>query len=150
MPSFYPKSELVQNRQLKVQRLVIPFAITGNATPASVAISRDEPALLFLRTEGVNQITPALDAADGTPTFVSQVDANGLFSIMVKVGEQVQKVMNAIIIRRATHGLDTCKLANTSGITAAGDKIVLDCDTGVDLSAANLDACLVLEYIVAE
>jgi hypothetical protein len=150
MPSFYPKSELVQNRQLKVQRLVIPFAITGNATPASVAISRDEPALLFLKTQGVDQITAALDAGDGTPTFVSQNDANGLFSAMIKVGEQVQKVMNARIIRRNAHALDTAKLADTDGITAVGDKIVLDCDTGVDLSAANLDACLVVEYIVAE
>lgn len=150
MPSFYPKSELVQNRQLKVQRLVIPFAITGNATPASVAISRDEPALLFLKTQGVDQITAALDSGDGTPTFVAQNDANGLFSAMIKIGEQVQKVMCAHIVRRSDHGLDTCKLADTDGITAVGDKIVLDCDTGVNLSLANLDAALVVEYIVAE
>lgn len=149
MPSFYAKNELVQNRQLKVQRLSIPFSITGNATPASVVLANDEPAVLFLKSEGVNQITAALDG-DTAPTFVSQNDANGLFSAMVKVGESVGKVMNAMIIRRTAHGLDTCKLADTDGITVLGDKIVLDCDTGVDLSAASLNACLVLEYSVAE
>lgn len=150
MSNYNAKSELVLNRQLKVQRIVIPFVITGNATPASVAIAKDDPALLFLKTQGVDQITAALDSADGTPTFVSQNDANGLFSAMVKVGEPVGKVMHAMIVRRDAHGFDTCKLADTDGITAAGDKIVLDCDTGVDLSAANLNACLVLEYVAAK
>lgn len=150
MPSFYPKSELVQNRQLKVQRLVIPFVITGNATPASVAISRDEPGILFLKTEGVNQITPALDAADGTPTLASANDANGLFNLMVKISEPIGKVMRASVQSRNAAAIVGCTLANTSGITAGGDKIVLNCDTAVDLSAANLDACLELEYVVAE
>lgn len=150
MPNFPAKDEKVQNAQLKVQELSLRLAITGNATPASVAVSVDDPAILFLRTEGVNKITAALDTADGTPTIVSPVDANGLFAAMIKVGEPVAKVLSAQLIRRTAHGVDTCKLADTDGITAAGDKIILDCDTGVDLSAANLDACLVVKYVVAE
>lgn len=149
--SYTPKNELVQNRQLKVQRLVIPFAITGNATPASVAISRDEPAVLFLKTEGVNQITPALDTADGTPTLVSANDGNGIFNLMLKISEPVGKVMQAkVVTRSGTAAAVVCGLANTTGITAGGDKIVLNCDTAVDLSAANLDACLEVEYVVSE
>lgn len=150
MPNFPAKDEKVQNAQLKAQELCLRLAITGNATPANVAVSVDDPAILFLKTEGVDKITAALDSGDGSPTFVAQDDSNGLFSAMVKVGEQVSKVLSAQLIRRTAHGVDTCKLADTDGITAVGDKIVLDCDTGVDLSAANLDACLIVKYVVAE
>lgn len=150
MPSFSPKNELVQNRQLKVQQLVIPFTITGNATPASVAITRDEPALLFLKTEGVNQITAALDTADGTPTLTAADDSDGIFNLMVKISEPVGKVMSARVQSRNAAAIVGCTLANTTGITAGGEKIVLNCDTAVDLSAANLDACLIVEYVVAE
>lgn len=148
--SYNATNELVQNRQLKVQRLVIPFAITGNATPASVVLASDEPAILFLKSQGVDQITDALDSDDGTPTLASATDLTGIFNIMVKVGESIAKVQHAeVITRTGTAALVVCSLADTDGITAAGDKIVLNCDTAVDLSAANLDACLVLEYVIA-
>lgn len=145
--SFNAKQELVLGRQLKVQELCIPLVITGNATPASVALSVDEPSVLFLKTQGVDKITAALDAGETAPTFVAQNDANGLFSAMVKVGEQIEKVISANIVRRNEHGADTAKLANTTGISANGDKIVLDCDTGKDLSTSNLDACLIVRYV---
>ena len=149
MSNYYAKQELVQNRQLKVQELAIPLTITGNATPASVVVASDEPSILFLKTEGVNKITAALNG-DTAPTFVSQVDANGLFSVMLVIGEQIQKVLSAQLITRNAHSAGSVKLANTTGISALGDKICLDCDTAVDLSAASLDACLVVKYIVAE
>lgn len=149
MPSFYPKNELVQNRQLKVQKLSIPLLITGNATPASVVVASDEPGFVFLKTQGVDKITPALNG-DTAPTFVAQNDATGLFSVMIIVNEQIGKVLDARLVRRTAHASDSAKLANTTGITALGDKIVLDCDTAVDLSAANMDSCLIVEYTVAE
>lgn len=149
--SYIAKSEIVQANQLKVQRLSMPFKITGNATPASVAIDNSDcKGLLFLKTEGVDQITAALDSADGSPSLVSQVDANGLFSAMIKIGEPVSKVLCAYIVKRTVHGMDTCKLGATTGISAAGDKILLDCDSSLNLSSATLDACLVLEYVIAE
>lgn len=150
MSNYNAKADLVQNRQLKVQRLVIPFTITGNATPASVVITRDEPGILFLKTEGVNQITAALDAADGTPTLAAADDSDGIFNLMVKISEPVGKVMQAKVSGRASAAIVGCTLANTTGITAGGDKIVLNCDTAVDFSAANLDGCLEVEYVVAE
>lgn len=149
MSNYYAKSELVQENQLKVQELALRLAITGNATPASVALAVDDPSILFLKSQGVDKITAALNG-DTAPTFVAQNDATGLFSAMVVVGEPIKKVLSAQLIRRTAHGVDTCKLADTDGITVLGDKIVLDCDTGVDLSAANLDACLIVKYIVQE
>lgn len=147
MPNFPAKDELVLGRQLKVQRLVIPFVITHHATASAVAISRDEPALLFLKTQGIDQITAV---ADGSPSFTSANDANGIFNLLVKISEPVAKVMHAEVISRDAAALVVCTLANTSGLSAAGDKIVLNCDTAVDLSAADLNACLCLEYVIAE
>jgi len=149
MSNYNAKQDLVLNRQLKVQELAIPLSITGNATPASVVVASDEPGIVFLKTQGVDKITAALNG-DTAPTFVAQNDGNGLFSVMIVVGEQIGKVLCAQLVRRNAHAADSAKLANTTGITALGDKIVLDCDTAVDLSAASLDACLIVRYVAAE
>lgn len=150
MPNYYAKSELVQNAQLKAQELCLPLSIVGNGTPANVVVSVDDPAILFLKTQGVDKITPALSPADGSPSLVAQNDANGLFSAMIKLDEQVGKVLCAQLVNRKAHSAESAKLANVTGITAAGDKIVLDCDSSVDLSAANLDACLIVRYVAKE
>lgn len=147
MPNYYSKDELVQGRQLKVQRLVIPFVITHNATASAVVISRDEPALLFLKTEGVDEITAV---ADGSPSFASPSDSAGTFNILVKLNEVAAKVMHAEVIGRDAALVKNCTLANTSGLTAAGDKIVLNCTTAVNSSTTDLNACLCVEYVIAE
>lgn len=147
--SFQSKDSQVLNRQLKVQRVVIPLSITGNAVPASVVARNDEPSLLFLRTEGIDQITAAL-AAGETATYSSAPnDANGVFNILLKVGEPVAKVCAALSVRRATGILDPVQLGDADGLSSAGN-IMLTIDSTVDLSAANLDSCLIVEYIVAE
>lgn len=150
MPNYASKDELVQGRQLKVQRLSIPFVITANASSASVLISRDEPAVLFLKTQGNDEITAALVAGDGTPSYTAANDANGIFNILVKLNEQVGKVMNARVVGRNTAKDYICTLADTDGISGAGDKICLDCDADISLATTSLDACLVVEYVIAE
>lgn len=95
--SYNSKDELVLGRQLKVQRLSIPFVITAHATASAVVISRDEPAILFLKTEGVDEITAA---ADGSPTFTAPDDSDGIFNILVVLNESVAKVMNARVVGR--------------------------------------------------
>lgn len=147
MSNYNAKDSQVLGRQLKVQRLSIPLVITANATPASVGLSNDEPAILFLKTEGVNQIAAV---ADGTPTFTAANDANGIFNILVDLQEPCAKVLNAQVISRNAAAAVVCTLANTTGLTAEGDKIVLNCDTAVDLSTTSLNACLVVEYVCAE
>ena len=41
-------------------------------------------------------------------------------------------------------------LANTTGLTAAGNKVVLNAVSGVNSSTTDFDACLVMEYIIDE
>ncbi len=154
MPSYSAKDEVVQNRQLKVQRVSIPLSIVGNATPASVVPRNDEPARLFLQTEGVDQITGALASGETATYTVAASDANGVFRALLKVNESVEKVCAAYACRRDAFELVPARLGSASGITTGsggGKSIMLAVDTALALNAANtLDACLVVEYVVSE
>lgn len=152
--AFEAKQSQALGRQLKVQSLSIPFKITGNATPASKVITRDEPALLFLKVEGIDEITGALSSNDTTPTLASATDSTGVFNLMVIVGEQLEKMVSAQLVRRNGQEVISCTLtqAPADSIVAGGarDKIVLNADSGVNLSSADLDACLILQYVTAQ
>lgn len=156
--SYDAKNELVRARQLKVQKLSIPFFIDANATPASKTVTRDEPALLFLNVEGISGITLAAGAVDSAAelsaiTFATATDATGVFNALVRIGESLLKVCSAKIVSRAGASdivAATFPTGATSGITSVGDKIVLNFDAGRDFSSADGDYCLEVEYVVAE
>lgn len=151
--SYQAKDSAVRGRQLKVQRLSIPLLITGHATPASVVAKADEPAIMFVQTEGVDGITVAkgaLDSGQAVPSFTAADDSDGKFGVLIRVGEQVGKIVSFSVSPRATGSTASVTLANTTGLDSVGDKICLDVDTAVDLSAANLDCTLTVEYVVAE
>lgn len=152
------KNELVRGRQLKVQEICIPFLITANATPASKVLTKDEPALLFLKVEGIDQCTVAAGAFDTSAeasaiTFATAADATGIFSCLVRISEPLAKVCSARIISRAGTSdqvAATFPTGATSGISSVGDKIVLNFDAGRDFSSANGDYCLEIKYVVAD
>lgn len=152
--SYQAKSELVLNQQLKVQSLHLPFVITGNATPALVVVGRDNPGILAIRTEGVDQITGALASGDTAPTYAAPVDANGVLNILVSIGERIAKVVSAKVVRR--NGVEciasTLPSAPASGVIAGtnNDKICLNLDSAASFAAGSYDACLEVSYIVEE
>lgn len=152
--SYDSKNDQVGNRQLKVQRLSIPLTIAGNAVAASVVCRNDEPALLFLQTDGVDQITSALASGETATYTVATSDATGVFRALVKISESVEKVVAAYACRRDAFEVVPCRLGSASGITtgsAGGKSIMLAADTALALNAANtLDACLIVEYVIAE
>ena len=73
--SFKPKDSLVQERELRVIELEIPFTITGNSIPSLVVPLSDEPSILFFRTASVDQITPVL-GGEAFPAFANPIDAS--------------------------------------------------------------------------
>jgi hypothetical protein len=148
--SFQAKNDQVLQRQLKVQRLVIPFTITANATPASVVIRNDEPSVLFIKSEGVDQITAALASGETATYSVSPNDANGIINIYVKIdGDDCDKVCRASVVSRTTGAAQPVKLGDADGISSVGN-IMLTMDSTVDFSTTNFDGCLEVEYIVSE
>jgi hypothetical protein len=135
-------------RQLKVQRLSIPFTIVGNATAASVAITCDEPSLMFIKTSGVDQITAAVPAGDTATYTVAPSDAAGTFDVFINVSEAVSKVVNAQLINRDTGTIEVMKLGSATGLSTLGSIMLAGVSASHNLSTAvTLNACLVVEYI---
>ena len=152
MSTFYAKGSIAQDRQLKVQRLVIPFKVTHSATAANVVLSNDEPDLLFMQSNGVNQIT-AKSAADAALfNTQSPTDSSGQLNMLVVLGggESALKVMHAIIVSRTDGTLKTVypDIGGTPAGIGSDGAIMLYAPTGVNFTTTDLDACLVVEYQV--
>lgn len=151
--AYEAKNSAVQGRQLKVQELAIPFSITAHATPASVVHTNDEPAVLFIRTEGNDKITTgsgALVSGETATYSVAANDANGIVNFYVKLGEDnCSKVVSAVVIDRVNGTVQPAKLGDADGISSEGN-IMITSDTTVDLSTTDLSGCLIVKYIVEE
>lgn len=152
--SYQAKDELVRGRQLKVQSLVIPFAITYHATAASVVLRNDEPGVLFLRSEGVDYITTgagALSSGETATYTVAADDSDGILNLYIKLGadEDCVKVMGANVLDRVNGGSQPCKLGDADGISSVGN-IMLTMDSTVNHSTTSFDGCLIVHYVVAE
>lgn len=148
--SFYSKNSQAMDRENKVQRLVIPFSVTASATPASVILKNDEPSLMFLKSEGVDQITAELTSLGDSATYsVSPNDANGILNIFIQVSEPIEKIMQANVIDRVNGGSQPCKLGDSDGLSSL-QNIMLTMDSTINLSTTNADLCLIVEYVVQE
>lgn len=150
--SFNAKNNLQLNRQLKVQKLSIPFVIVGSASSASVSISCDEPGILFLRTQGNDQITSALASGETASYSASPVDSTGVFNMLVRIQEPVNKIVSLSVTDRLRGTRSNVYLGAASpSVASNGSDIMLSCTSDVALNAANtLNACLEVEYIVDE
>lgn len=148
---FDSKNVLAAGRQLKVQKLVIPFKITASGVPANVVVRNDEPSLLFIRTEGVDQITSALASGETASYTVAPVDADGKVNFLVKLmpTEAAAKVMCAEVIDRVNGGSQPCKLGDADGLSSLGN-IMLTMDATTNLATTDLDACIRVEYAVVD
>lgn len=148
--SFYPVNSQAFDRANKVQRLVIPFSITANATPASVILLNDEPSILYLKSEGVDQITSELSRLGDSATYsVAPNDVNGIMNIFVQVGQPIQKIMEANVVDRVNGGSQPCKLGDADGLSTLSN-MMLTLDSSQNFATTNADYCLVLEYVVQE
>lgn len=166
MSNYNSRNGLVQDQQLKVQRLVVPFQITGNASSASVVITREAPSILALKTQGVDQITPALSATDVAPTIAQTAnDASGIFNLLLLIQEPVGRVMSARVVRTDVANKQyQCQLENGgTGIvldtalvtpfgTNGGDCIIVSCvgDLALNTSANVFNGTLECEYVISE
>ena len=154
MSSYQSKDEVVQGRQLKVQKVSIPLVVVGNAVAASVSLSNDEPSRLFLASAANNQITAAL-ASNETATYTTAAnDANGVFQVLLQCKESVQKVVCAYALNRISGILEPAFLGSATGITTGsggGKSIMLVVNSGTDFTGANtLDCALCIEYVIAD
>jgi len=153
MSDFYAKSSLAMDRQLKVQKLTIPFSVTASATPASVLLSNDEPSVLFLQSQGVNQITAADSIAAAAFANQSPSDSSGQLNILVVVGEKVAKVMQCVVKSRIlgtsySGHIDTGSVSST-GVSISGN-MMLSVSGVPSFASTSSDLCLEVEYSVVD
>lgn len=157
MSNYQAKEAAVLRRQLEVIELAIPLFVDSNATPASKTQTNDEPSVLFMNTQGITGISVATGAFDTSAeaaaiTFATATDTTGVYNLLVRIGEQVKKVVYAQVIRRDGNEVISCTFptGSSEGITSLGDKIVLNADSAVNLATTDLNATLVVAYVPAE
>ncbi len=153
MSSFYAKNPLQEDRQLKVQKLSVPFVIVGNASSASVTISCDEPGFVFFRTAGNDQITGALGTNETATYSSSPSDSGGVFQALVKIQEPLNKVVSLYCGDRVTGLSCVARLGSARGITtgSGGGQSIMVLFTSPALNTSNtVNGCLEVEYIVNE
>lgn len=149
--SFESKNDQVMGRQLKTQKLVIPFTITASATPSAVVLRCDEPSIMFIKSEGVDQITGALAAGETATYSVAPNDANGICNILIKLQpeEMCAKVLRCSVMERVTGANEVAKLGDADGVSSLGN-IMLTVDSAVNFATTNYNACILVEYVVQE
>lgn len=154
MSDFYAKNSLQMDRQLKVQKLSVPFVIVGNASSASVSISCDETSFVFFRTQGNDQITGALASGETATYSSSPNDGTGVYQALVKIQENVIKVVSLRCGDLVTGNSDLARRGSSTAITTGsggGQSIMVLLTSPSALNASNtVDACLEVEYIVQE
>lgn len=154
--SYNPKQAQVAKVALQVQTLKLPFTIAGSATAANVVFTPYNSDVLFCKTAGTNTITVAagaLDSGETVPTLQAEDDSAGKFSLLAKVSETINKIVGAELKQfgGTAQNPGSIALANTTGLTANGDKIVLDLNTGIaHNTAVTLTYCLEISYVAAE
>lgn len=141
----------VMDYRLKTRRLVIPFSITGHATPASKTLSTDIPDAMVISAEGLTATATAIDS--GT-NFTTAVDAtNAVFSLLVYNLGTVTQIKSAQVLDQGNTASGTAiavarKGASSTGITASGNVALSVTYTGFDAATENLSAVLILDYKV--
>lgn len=148
--AFQSKVARVLARQNKVQKVSIPFTITYHATPASKVLASDEPSILFLQVEGIDNITEAKGAiADDTtlPTMSAESDASGIFYAAFNLGEDVLKVVSCKLVSRNSTEILACEILASAD---SGLVPIVKVDSGVNLSTTSMDATLELEFVIDE
>lgn len=141
------KNEAVEDYRVKSERMVIPFAIVHNATPASKTYSSDLPSALVLATEGLTAQAAAIDS--GT-NFTAPNDGNGIFGVLVYNLGTVKKLLTVDFVNLSTGTATvTRKGASSTGVTASGN-LAVSIDWNGDLSMTDLSGNLVTDFIISK
>lgn len=143
--SLLSKEAQVNDYEIKSRRLIVPFAITANATPASKVHATDLPEALELSTEGK---TAAAAAIDSGCNFTTPVDSTGIFGILLHNLGTVKKLLDVQCVNLSSGTIAVSrKGASSTGVTASGN-IAVSLDSSVDLSSVSLSGHLVADYII--
>lgn len=132
------KHEGLQSRLLKSKRLCLQVKVESDATPANKSRSSDLAGVAIISTEGQDE------AADlGVTLAQTPDDGNGLFSVILDKAAMgdVHKINKVETVAVSGGG--------TSTVTASyidNGYIVIDLNSSVDLSAADAEIQIIVDY----
>jgi hypothetical protein len=145
--SYFIKTASANDYAIKAQRLVIPFSIVANATPASKTYSTNLPANMVLSMQG---LTAAATAIDSGTNFATPTDSTGTIGILLyglgtigTVGKAtVDSVASGVFSAVTTVTLEG---ANNTGVTASGN-IAISASGLSSLATTNASCVVAVDY----
>lgn len=143
----FSKNSDVNDYAVFSRRLVIPFSIVHNATPANKVVSDDLNAAMYIATQGQ---TAAAAAVDSGTNFITPTDSTGNFGVLFASGDKVLKVLR-VSVDMTSSGTATCTLegASNTGVTASNN-IAVSVTSNQNLSTTDLTGSFSIDYILAE
>lgn len=129
------KNSALQSRLLKQKRLAVQVKVVGNATPASKNRSSDLSGVVIVACQGQTSEVPS------GVSITSPDDATGKFSVILDKAAlgPVEKILKAELVDiTATHSISA---------VVSSEHIVINIDSSADLSAANSELRLIIDYL---
>jgi hypothetical protein len=145
--SHFDENAVLNNHQLKQERLVFSFSITANATPASKLHHVDLPGIVTLRSEGKTAEADAIE--DLSSSFTTAVDdTNSVFGVLISKIVDLDKVLKITISELTSLAASTAitKLG-VFGKTPEGNIAFNVTGTGLDLNSESPTYVVEIEYL---
>jgi len=129
------KHEGLQSRLLKSKSLAVQVKVVGNATPASKVLSSDLAGVAIVAAEGQIASVPA------GVTIVTPADSTGKFSVILDKAatSEIDKVLQVSVVNITSTNVAVASISN--------GYIVIDIDSAADLTAANAELRLIIDYL---
>lgn len=112
-----------QEHNLRFERLVFNFSITGNATPANKTQQQDIPSMVFLRTQGETSAADAVENDFAWTTPVDNSSGNSVFGLLLYLqdneAEKVYDVSVSQILPASVPTPSNLGIASTYAVLAA-------------------------------
>lgn len=141
------KNAQMEDYKLREKRVIIPFSIVHNATPASKTNSNDLPSSLTLSLEGQTATATAIDSGCA---FTTETDSTGIFGCLVSSCGTVAKLLDVQLVNLSSGTATVTRVgASSTGVTASGN-IAVSIDWNGSLATTDFSANLVLEYSVSK
>lgn len=148
----------MQGVQLRTQELVLPYTIVGDATPADAVVTVQDPSILKIETEstsavGSTDLSAFITSGETFTPVDASDDSDGEYTVLVHVKEKVKKVLSVQCKDSKTGAVIPTKFTTAPAdsiisVQNAGDDdaMCFGIDHGADLTAATVDAVLVVQY----
>lgn len=147
MANYFLKHAGAEDYSLRSARMLIPFTITFNATPASKLHATDLPGVMVLASEG---LTAAAAAVDTGTNFTTPVDATGIFGVLLANLGSVEKLLDVSLVNLSSGTAAVSRVgASSSGVTASSN-IAVSVDWSGNLATTSLTATLAVDYRISK